>query len=970
MRVFIVAKTRMGSGACIGAISTAGQSLRLLPPGGYPDGAFNLEYELGDVWELDEYEFPPAHDLVPPHVENVIVRRKRWDKHYDNPTSIIEQVMPSKCGGSGELFDGLTQISCGGSLYIAQSTGVPAYSTMFWRPDKPLILDDSTKRLHYCYPSDNGGAKLAYVGFQDPVAEIPAGTLVRVSLAHWWRPDDADDDADLRCYCQLSGWFPQDTKSTEHDNEHNTIDSDGDEDDSDGCVDIHEILRSVFGYEGFREPQEEIICGLVDGKDALVIMPTGGGKSLCYQLAAVSLQGVAVVVSPLIALMQDQVDALTALDIPATFLNSTLDYAAYVARQQLVRENRVRLLYVAPETLARPETIHLLQNSTMKLLAIDEAHCISEWGHDFRPEYRQLGEIRGRLPSVPCIALTATATPRVRRDIVDHLGIDSERIYVGDLDRRNLFLEVRHRSGDGVNQVADFIDAHKDQSGIVYCATRAGADELCDALVALGVSALPYHAGLADDVRLANQTRFIRDDIDVMVATIAFGMGIDKSNVRFVVHYNLPDCLDKYYQQIGRAGRDGLRANCLLLHHPSDLRTIEFHISQMSPAERPGAKYRLEQIQKWIAAHPCRRIALMNYFGQKYMSDNCAMCDRCVEEKPDVGGEDDLTEYARLFLSCVVQTRQRFGKGHIIDVLRASRSQKVLRWRHDRLATYGRGSALSHKQWRHLADQFIDRGLVRVGEHYVLCITEHGQRVLDGERFFGQFPAAGRSMSMASRVGARGELQYDADLFDKLRAVRKSIADEANLPPYTVFHDSSLREMAAFCPSNLDEFRDIRGVGNAKTERYGTQFLAVIAEHRADTSTERTLVTQTLHPGTEVDAPQLRPRTRQVVACYLETQSLSVAAEQLGIAPSTVSGHLERYVQAGYDLSLEPIIAESTVAAADRAVIFEMFAESDTDNLKPIFEHFNGEISYLELRILLLWYHIAADQREPAVRGD
>ncbi len=443
MRVLIVAKTRMRSGACIGAISTSGQSLRLVPAGNYSDGAFNLEYEIGDVWELDEYEFPPMEDLVPPHVENVIVRRKHRDVRYDEPSSIIDQLMPPLSGGPEMLFDGLTQTSHSGSLYIAARTGIPTYSTMFWRADKPLTLDDSGMRLHYCYPTPNGCAKLAFVGFQKPVNEIPAGTLVRISLAHWWRPDDRDD-VEQRCYCQLSGWFPPVAPP----------DKEGKDDESAtrggranrACErDFHLLMRSVFGFEDFRVPQEELVSGLIEGKDALAIMPTGGGKSLCYQLAAVALEGVAVVVSPLIALMQDQVDGLSALNIPATFLNSTLDHAAYVERQQRVRNNQVRLLYVAPETLARPETIYMLQNANVTLLAIDEAHCISEWGHDFRPDYRQLGEIRRKLPDVPCIALTATATPRVQSDIVKNLGIDSDRIYVGDLDRRNLFLEVRSR---------------------------------------------------------------------------------------------------------------------------------------------------------------------------------------------------------------------------------------------------------------------------------------------------------------------------------------------------------------------------------------------------------------------------------------------------------------------------------------------------------------------------------------------
>lgn len=960
IKVLIVAKTRRGSGACIGAISESGRSLRLDPPDLDSEGVYNQEYEVGDVWELRSYEFPS--ETVAPHVENVIVRVKRRLARNWNCIPAILKHMPPLEGGIDFLYDGLTQGTPGGVLYISEENGVPSYSTMFWRPDRPLRLDHSGKRLRYCYPKPNGDAKLTYVGFPDPLPEIPAGALVRVSLAHWWRPDDADDNMELRCHCQLSGWFLHEQENASH----------GDNRDSKrpACEDpdINVLLRTVFGFEEFREPQEEIIRGLLDGKDALAIMPTGGGKSLCYQLAAIALKGVAVVVSPLIALMQDQVDALHALGIPATFLNSTLNYTAFVERQRLVRNNQVRLLYVAPETLARPETIYLLQNSNMTLLAIDEAHCISEWGHDFRPEYRQLGDIRRKLPSAPCIALTATATPRVQHDIVDNLEIKRERIYVGDLDRSNLFLEVRHRSSDPIAQVASFIDAHKDESGIVYCATRAGVDELCAALAACGVSALPYHAGLDDDVRLDNQTRFVRDDVNVMVATVAFGMGIDKSNIRYVVHYNLPDCLDKYYQQIGRAGRDGLRADCLLLHAPEDIRTRKFLISKMAPRERHGAYHRLDQMHKWITSRSCRRIVLLHYFGQNDTSGECAMCDRCVDVAPYETDLVDLSEYAKQFLQCVKQCREGFGKTHIIDVLRGSRSQKVRSWNHDRLSTYGTGRGLSAKLWRNLADQFMERGLVHAGAMHTLHVTERGQRVLGGKPFAGRDPHSGCVTSKVGRPETRGELKYDAALFEKLRSLRKSIADEANLPPFAVFHDSSLREMAAFCPTTIDEFRDIRGVGQAKSSNYGAQFLAAIREHCADPTAERTQITQTLHDGSEVDAPELRPRTRQVVACYLETKSLRDASEQLDISPVTVVGHLERYVQAGYELPLEPIIAESAVPAARCAQIFEMFAESDSDALKPIFEHFDGAISYLQLRILLLWYHLTAQEQQVAAR--
>jgi ATP-dependent DNA helicase RecQ len=689
-------------------------------------------------------------------------------------------------------------------------------------------------------------------------------------------------------------------------------------------------------------------------------MPTGGGKSLCYQLAALAFQGVTVVVSPLIALMQDQVDALTTRDIPATFLNSTLDHATYVERQQMVRDNRVRLLYVAPETLTRPETINLLQQSKMRLLAIDEAHCISEWGHDFRPEYRQLGDIRSKLPSVPCIALTATATPRVQRDIAECLGIDGAHVYVGDLDRPNLFLEVRHRQDDGVDQVAEFVRSHENQSGIVYCATRAGVDDMCTELNELGIAALPYHAGLDDDVRLQNQKRFVNDDVSVMVATIAFGMGIDKSNIRFVVHANLPDCLDKYYQQIGRSGRDGLRADCLLLHAPRDFYTIRYHVSNMPPEERPGAYHRLDQIQRWMGSAACRRKHLLDYFGQNHASADCGMCDHCVPVTPYQTDTVDLSEYARLFLTCVRQTRERFGRGHIIDVLRGSQSQKIVGWKHDRIAAHGAGRALSAQVWRELADQFIDRGLVDVGKMNVLSVSGPGRKVLDGATFMGK-PPSGWSRSRIAKGSIDGKLvEYDTDLFEKLRSLRKSIAGAAGLPPYTVFQDSSLMEMAARYPTTFAEFRDVRGVGDFKTSRYGAQFLAVIRAHCATIEASES-------SGSETKRPKIRARTREVVACYIETGSLTEAAEHLGIQPGTVAGHLERYVLAGNQIPLAPLMEEVTVSEAQRLEIFALFGSRESYELRPIFEHFDGEISYNDLRMLQVWYLLALQEQKTSI---
>ena len=451
----------------------------------------------------------------------------------NDPELFIEQHLPIHDGGLDALYENLTQTTKLGALYIAERTGIPAYSTQFWRPDQPLLRDDDSKRVRYRYHTPDGGRTLTFVGFQEPVPEIPAGTLLRVSLAHWWRSEEMPE-GELRCYVQLSGWFPlvptenvvvaQSPIPTSPDHSPATARS---------------LLKSIFGYDEFWPLQEEIVARVLAGKDTLVVMPTGGGKSLCFQLPALLFDGLTLVISPLISLMQDQVDALQDLGVPAAFLNSTLDYIDYIETAERVRAGEIKLLYTSPETLQRPETLVLLDQCQLDCIAIDEAHCISSWGHDFRPEYRQLAPLRARYAQAVCIALTATATPRVQDDIEQMLGFDAAARFVSSFDRPNLYLGVEPRL-DGVRQVLAFLQAHQGEAGIIYCSTRNQVDALAGELQARGYSALPYHAGMDATTREQYQRRFSRDDAAIIVATIAFGMGIDKSNVRFVLHYNLP----------------------------------------------------------------------------------------------------------------------------------------------------------------------------------------------------------------------------------------------------------------------------------------------------------------------------------------------------------------------------------------------------------------------------------------------
>jgi ATP-dependent DNA helicase RecQ len=558
MRVLIVAKTRQGSGACIGGITFEGQSVRLIAANAATNEHAGLEYGVGEVWEI---EAAPATQVVPPHVENIIVHARRRLGAMPGPIPFIEERMPPVAGGIARLYEGLAQSVPGGPLFIAQRTGIPAFSTTFWRPDQPLQRDEESKRIRYRYPTPDGGRTLTFVGFQEPIDVIPAGTLLRVSLAHWWRPSAASDEIEQRCYVQLSGWYPSKDVAVRSDdfsrpprftatevattNQADPGPGEGEGGDAADLAAAQKLLKTVFGYDAFRPLQEEIIGQTLNRQDTLAVMPTGSGKSLCYQIPALCFPGLTVVVSPLIALMHDQVMQLHELGVPAAYLNSTLTYDEYVATAGRVRQGELKLLYTSPETLVRPETLVLLDRSNVECLAIDEAHCISAWGHDFRPEYRQLLPVRRRYGQAVCVAFTATATTHVRDDICAILGFRAGNVFVASFDRENLFLAVQPRT-NGLAQTLAFLAAHRDQSGIIYCSTRDGVDRLAAQLAAKGWPVLPYHAGMDETTRTRNQELFSRDKVPIIVATIAFGMGINKSNVRFVLHYNLPANLESY----------------------------------------------------------------------------------------------------------------------------------------------------------------------------------------------------------------------------------------------------------------------------------------------------------------------------------------------------------------------------------------------------------------------------------------
>lgn len=967
MKVVIVAKTRMGSAACIGGLTFAGESVRLIAADRDNNDHAGMEYEVGDVWDV---QATPDPVLIPPHIENIIVHEKRRLPALDDLPAFVRQHMPPRVGGLEELFEGLTQANRQGSLYIANQTGLPSFSTMFWQPDQPLAMDVEGKRIRYCYPAGDGGKKLTFVGFQEPLPELPTGTLLRVSLAHWWRPTDRPDK-ELRCYVQLSGWlFPQQmywpAPYLDLDEEpyfdpatlpepapppmsaplpeptRYTFGRPESPADKPALEDAYVTLSKVFGFDSFRPLQEEIISRLLEGQDTIAIMPTGSGKSLCYQLPALLFPGLTVVVSPLIALMQDQVDALRQMAIPANFLNSTLSYSEYLDVKSQVLAGRIKLLYVAPETLLRPETLAMLDMCRVECLTVDEAHCISEWGHDFRPEYRQLLNVRRRYPKAVCLALTATATPRVQQDIAGSLRMAQAEMFIASFDRPNLFLSASSRT-DETRQIMSFLEGRKGQAGIIYCPTRQGVDDTAAFLQSRGWEALPYHAGLADDVRRANQRRFIHGDGVIVVATIAFGMGIDKPDVRFVLHLGLPKDLESYYQQIGRAGRDGLPADCLLLHSSADSITNSYFIRQQAEDQQAGARQRLNQMVSFAETGQCRRVPLLLYFGETPDSDSCDNCDNCREREQ--GELIDVSVPAQKFLSCVKRTGERFGAAHVINVLRGSRAEAVLKWKHDQLSTYGIGRELSAREWRGLADQFVVQGLLaRDPEHGTLRLTPAAYEVLKGKPVSVYTPREEKTV----RVREREALEYDSELFEILRERRRELADEADLPPYAIFPDRTLMEMSVYYPQSAEELSALYGVGQYKLDRYGAIFVTLIREY----CLPRQIAPKQKHrPRRDADEP-VSPRTIKYVQLYEQGQAIDVIAADNGVTRQTVVTHLWRYAKAGYRVRADGLRELLALSPADEQRARAALDELGADSLGPTYWNLREQVSYDQLALL------------------
>ncbi|MFT8709555.1 MAG: DNA helicase RecQ [Sporolactobacillus sp.] len=589
--------------------------------------------------------------------------------------------------------------------------------------------------------------------------------------------------------------------------------------------DAQQLLKKYFGYDAFRPGQQQIIEQLLSGHDTLGIMPTGGGKSLCYQIPALLSHGITLVVSPLISLMKDQVDALMTAGIPATYINSTLSFEESRQRLSAARRGQFKLVYVAPERLELPGFMHALEQMAVDLVAVDEAHCISQWGHDFRPSYRQIATMLDQFPERPTVvALTATATPHVTADICRLLGIGADQVVTTGFARDNLFFQVINGQ-DRSRFLRDYLKANRNQPGIIYVATRKEVDRLTASLKKAGFAAGQYHAGMTEEDRAANQERFRYDDLSVLVATNAFGMGINKSNVRYVIHYNMPRTIEAYYQEAGRAGRDGEKSDCILLFSPQDIQLQKFFIdqSEMDEALKKAEYHKLEQMVSYCHTETCLQNYILRYFGD-HSATPCGHCGNCL----DTRGQTDISEAAQKIFSCVRRLRERYGKGMVAKVLAGAKDQKLLSYKLDRLSTYGIMSHLAQREIAEMIDFLTAEGyLAQEGGAYpVLRLTAEAVPVLRGEAH----------IFKKGKVRA-AQLEVHNELFDRLKDIRKQLAQKEYVPPYIIFSDQSLREMSAQLPQTDRDFLMIKGVGQQKLDKYGAIFMQAIAAYEAQGQT-------------------------------------------------------------------------------------------------------------------------------------
>lgn len=715
---------------------------------------------------------------------------------------------------------------------------------------------------------------------------------------------------------------------------------------------LSEVLKQTFGFDHFRPHQAELVEGLVAGRDVFGVMPTGGGKSLCYQLPAVMAQGCAVVVSPLIALMKDQVDAATANGIRATCVNSTMSLEERKEAARAYRAGELDLLYLAPERLSSSGTLDRLRDCPTggpAFFAIDEAHCLSEWGHDFRPDYLFLGELRKAFPDTPIGAFTATATAKVADDIEARLNLHKPVKVRASFDRGNLRYEVRQKS-DWERQLVDFVKAHKGQSGIIYRTSRKSVEATASLLNANGIPAQAYHAGMEAGERTRVQDAFIRDDVGIIVATVAFGMGIDKPDVRFVLHGDLPKNIESYYQETGRAGRDGDPSDCLLLYSAGDgVKLRSFLTDIADEQERLRTLNLLREMEKFASVATCRRKALLRYFGEILEGENCGNCDFCSGEYQVV----EATRDAQMILSAIARTGERFGAAHICDIVAGANTEKIRSNGHDTLKTYGLGRDKPKQHWRSILDNLIALGVADLGGDGfpVPRLTDQSWKVMKGEQEFSYHQDQRTEPKKASSNQAAEDIACDEGLFAHLKSLRKAIADADEVPPYVVFADRTLRFLSAAMPTTDAELQGIPGIGTHKCEVYGPRFLAAITDYltlHPEVSANRQPLEklQPKAPKSDVKRPPSATFTT-TLEMIREGLSLSEIAEKRSLSRGTIEGHFARFIAEGEDLDWR-----SQLNPEQEKLARDLLVKHGSESLKPIIEEADGQLTYGQVRIL------------------
>jgi len=711
---------------------------------------------------------------------------------------------------------------------------------------------------------------------------------------------------------------------------------------------IHEHLKEHFGYSTFRGNQEIVIRNILAGKNTFVIMPTGAGKSLCYQLPAVILEGFSIVISPLIALMKNQVDQLNAYGINARFLNSTLSKGEIKRLKEDCINGVVKLLYVAPESLTKEDNLNFLQKVKVSFFAIDEAHCISEWGHDFRPEYRKIKGMIAKLGEMPVIALTATATPKVQLDIQRNLEMEEADVFISSFNRKNLYYEVRPKVHTK-KQLIKFLKSRKKKSGIIYCLSRKKVEEIAQLLNVNGFRAAPYHAGLDPDVRTSNQDKFLNEDVDIIVATIAFGMGIDKPDVRFVVHYDVPKSLEGYYQETGRAGRDGLEGVCLMFYSQTDLHKLEKFNKDKAVQERENAKILLKEIEFYAESPVCRRRQLLHYFGENYTQTNCGACDNCVHPKERFDGTDSI----KIVLEAVSQTKQRFGLDHLVDVICGITNEYVKSYSHFELSVFGKGSDRDTNFWKSIIRQsllhnYLEKDIENIGN---LKITDKGLKFLKKPTpvelaIDNDFNSDLSEEETITERFSSNSKTYDATLFEMLKNLRYQIAKQKKLPPYVIFQDPSLEEMATIYPMDEEELASVNGVGMGKVKKFGKEFLKLIQKYVEDNEIE-----------SDIDVVVKSSVNKSKIKIFIIQQidrkvGLEEIAESKNITFEELLTEIENICYSGTKLNLNYYINE-VLDQAKQDYIFEYFRNSESDNIEDAIEEL-GEDDFNEDEIRLM----------------